>query len=283
MGATAGAAWAVSGGGYSPSQQDCTANADRNNTAKGQVVPGCHNAAVNVESSNGTRLFEAGLDQLPTGYPGTPGLISLGYPGAPNAIHSGCLAFNTNGTGGGTGKGCGTGTGTGATVVFNTENPAANRITPELGAPDMTGLVSLLTSGIRLYYGQDDNTDAGEHDGVSGLHGTSGSINGPSDGGAIGLFFLPGAATTTPRRPTRCRSSAPSKASPRTASASKPPLNGRSSIRAAGQTRPSSAGPGRRRVATCTTTPPRRGGPTPATAATPIQKHPDRRVAADRP
>lgn len=197
-GVTAGAAWAVSGGGYNPAQQDCPANAARNNAPKGQTVAGCHNVALNVESARGTRYAEVGLDQLPNGYPATPGLLGLGYPGSPNAIHSGCIAFNTNGTGGGTGKGCGSGSGLGATIIFNTENTGANHVTPQVGSPNVAGLVALLEGGIRVYYGQDDNTDAGEHDGVTGTNGTKGSINGPSDGGAVGLFFLPGQATTTP-------------------------------------------------------------------------------------
>ena len=187
-----GAAWAVSAGGYSSGQQDCPANADANNAPTGQTYAGCHNTAVNVESGDGsTRYAEFGLDQLPNGYSGTPTPISLGYPGQPNAIHSGCVAFNTNGTGGGTGTGCGTGTGAGATAVFDLQNPGNNSLTPQTGTPDAQGVMSLLSNGVRLYFGQDDNTDAGEHDGVSGQNGTVGSVNGPSDGGSIQAFFLP--------------------------------------------------------------------------------------------
>jgi hypothetical protein len=197
----AGAAWAVSAGGYSPAQQDCPMNADANNAPTGQTYPGCHNGAVNVESGDGqTRYAEFGLDQLPNGYPGTPGLLSLGYPGAPNSIHSGCAAFNTNGTGGGTGTGCGSGSGAGATIVFDLQNTNRNSVTPETGAPSAQALQALLTGGVRLYVGQDDNTDAGEHDGVTGSpqDGTDGAINGPSDGGGLGVFFLPAYAGQTP-------------------------------------------------------------------------------------
>jgi hypothetical protein len=195
----AGAAWAVSAGGYSPSQQDCPINADANNAPTGQTYPGCHNMAVNVESGDGqTRYAEFGLDQLPNGYSGTPTPLSLGYPGQPNSIHSGCAAVNTNGTGGGTGTGCGTGTGTGATIVFDLQNPGRNSVTPETGAPSTQGLQALLTGGVRFYFGQDDNTDAGEHDGVSGTNGTAGSVNGPSDGGGVGIFFLPALIGQTP-------------------------------------------------------------------------------------
>jgi hypothetical protein len=195
----AGAAWAVSAGGYSPNQQDCPANSDASNAGAGQTTHGCHNVAVNLESGDGsTRYAEFGLDQLPNGYSGTPTPISLGYPGQPNSIHSGCLALNTNGTGGGTGTGCGSGSGAGATILFDGQNPGNNSVTPQTGAPDAQGLTALLTGGVRLYFGQDDNTDAGEHDGVTGGNGTAGSFNGPSDGGGIGLFFLPALATQTP-------------------------------------------------------------------------------------
>ena len=197
----AGAAWAVSAGGYNPAQQDCSPGVDANNAPKGVTQPGCHNVAVNVESGDGkTRYAEFGLDQLPNGYSGTPTPISVGYPGQPNAIHSGCLAFNTNGTGGGTNTGCGSGTGAGATVVFDIQNTNRNSVTPETGAPDAQGLMALLTGGVRFYYGQDDNTDAGEHDGVTGNanDGTIGSVNGPSDGGGIGFFVLPAFIGQTP-------------------------------------------------------------------------------------
>ena len=78
---------AVSGGGYSPSQQDCPpANADANNAgqtgAPANPVPGCHTAQANVGSDNGTRFAEAGVDQLPQGYPDTGGILfGVGTPG----------------------------------------------------------------------------------------------------------------------------------------------------------------------------------------------------------
>lgn len=201
-----GAAWAVSGGGYQPSQQDCSSNADANNAGDPGVSepaaePGCHNLAINVESGDGnTRYAEVGLDQLPNNGPaGTPTPLSLGYPGNDNSIHSGCAAVNTNGTGGGQGVGCGSGSGTGATATFDIQNSSQPLvITPQTGPPDASGIQSLLTNGFRFYYGQDDNTDAGEHDGASGNNGTAGSVTGPSDGGGVGIFFLPAMASQTP-------------------------------------------------------------------------------------
>jgi len=82
--------------------------------------------------------------------------------------------------------------------VLDLQNPGNNSVTPETGTPDAQGLSALLTNGFRFYLGQDDNTDAGEHDGVTGQHGTVGSFNGPSDGGAIGIFLLPALVGQTP-------------------------------------------------------------------------------------
>jgi hypothetical protein len=115
---TAGAAAAVSGGGYSQDQQDCPENGSAWNTPNGYVAPGCHDFAVNVESggttdgdanSNNTRYAEFGVDQSPI-EPSNPSFgfeEEIGDPGTYDSPHSGCLAVNTAGTGGGTGKGCG--------------------------------------------------------------------------------------------------------------------------------------------------------------------------------
>lgn len=106
----AGVAAAVSGGGFSPDQQDCPWNSDAWSEPANTVPPGCHNAAVNVESggttdgnasSGNTRFAEVGTDALPN----NDGNPSFGYeeyvgdPGTPDAPHSGCLAVNTDGAG----------------------------------------------------------------------------------------------------------------------------------------------------------------------------------------
>ncbi|HWW53824.1 MAG TPA: hypothetical protein VNY84_08640 [Acidimicrobiales bacterium] len=192
------AALAVSGGGYNPPQQDCRANSDASNTPKGQTTKGCHNGAINVEDGHGVRYVEFGLDQLPTGYPSTPGLLGFGYPGAPNSVHSGCLAANSNGTGGGTGKGCGTGKGAGFVLAFNINDIKANTLSVQSGTPALDQLIAAAKSGGKIYMGFDDNLDAGEHDGVTGNHGTQGSANGPSDGGAITTYLIPANASVAP-------------------------------------------------------------------------------------
>jgi hypothetical protein len=210
--AWAGIAAAVSGGGYSPAQQDCPTTADSNGAGtpgsnqSQNPYPGCHNFAAHVEDGHGDRYASAGLDQLPVGYSSTPGLFGVGQPGSPNSPHSGCAAVNTAGTGGGTdaaGDGCGSNNaGMGATTVFDANHPSGSSVTPQTGTtpPD---LMSILTGGLLLYVGADDNLDAGEHDGVNGCttdpknsntcvsDGSGGSANGPSDGGAITVALQP--------------------------------------------------------------------------------------------
>jgi hypothetical protein len=241
---TAGVAHAVSGGGYQPSQQDCTPTSDSFGTPAGYTTPGCHNLSLNLESAepgpttgtadpNSTRYAEFGLDQLPDGGPsGTPTLESIGYPGQDNSPHQGCLAFNTNGTGGGLGapNGCGNNpAGLGSEINFNyydiycpiitslglAANPYVGTcpappgnswtqttgVTQDNGTPDVAGFVSsFMTRGLMLNLNADDNLDAGEHDGVSGLTDpqTSGSITGPSDGGSSQIYIRPQGATTMP-------------------------------------------------------------------------------------
>ncbi|HEY2430861.1 MAG TPA: hypothetical protein VGI06_18135, partial [Acidimicrobiales bacterium] len=142
------------------------------------------------------------LDQLPAGGPaGTPTPYSLGYPGNDNSPHSGCLAANTNGTGGGTGKGCGNNPkGAGVNVTWDYENQKSPlTVTPDTGTPDLAGLFSnLAKSGVHEYFGMDDNSDAGEHDGVSGTDGTAGTVNGPSDGGGMFIVVEPQNAAVVP-------------------------------------------------------------------------------------
>jgi hypothetical protein len=199
----AGAAMAVSGGGYTPGQQDCPINADANDAGQPggppNPVPGCHAMQGNLGSENGTRYAEVGIDQLPSGYPDTGGILfGVGTPGSPNFPHAGCAAFNTNGENGGPGTGCGTGTGIGALVNFDIYQPASTTVTPAFGTPDVQGLANAVQAGLTTYFGADDNLDAGEHDGVDGLNNTLNSENGPSDGGAITTHVSPSQAATAP-------------------------------------------------------------------------------------
>ena len=216
--AWAGVSAAVSGGGYNPDQQDCPWNADSWGAPTGTTPAGCHNVAVNVESggtTNGnasptnTRYVEWGNDQFPIdpNSQGTPTLLSVGEPGNTGSPHNGCLAVNTAGTGGGTGTGCGDNSaGAGFDLSYDyyqwycplvaaagtpceDSNPGTTSLTPDTGSG--VAYKPILANGLLVYFGQDDNTDNGEHDGVNGLNGTDGAVNGPSDGGGMLLSITP--------------------------------------------------------------------------------------------
>jgi hypothetical protein len=70
-------------------------------------------------------------------------------------------------------------------------------------APGSGGVFdTVLSKGLQVYFGMDDNNDAGEHDGVSGTEfpcasdpsqscGTAGTVNGSSDGGGMLLSLEP--------------------------------------------------------------------------------------------
>lgn len=229
VGALSGIAAAVSGGGYSPDQQDCPWNASAWNTPNGYTYPGCHNAAVNVESggttngdanSNNTRYVEFGNNQVPNdpNSQGTPTLLSIGLPGNTGSPHSGCVSANTDGTNGGTGTGCGDNQkGAGFSLTYDyyqvfcpivaaagkpceDTSPGTNTFTPDKGSA--VDYQSIVSNGLLVYFGMDDNTDNGEHDGVSGVEGacpgsttqtchSAGVVNGPSDGGGMLLSIEP--------------------------------------------------------------------------------------------
>jgi hypothetical protein len=178
-----GAALAVSGGGYDPVQQDCPANAD--STDKPGATAGCSSYKLNVADSHQHRFVEVGIAQTPRRT--TPEL----FPGVPdprgdNVAHAVTFRANTNANG----------SGTGISGVLDAHHPEASAYQLAMGAPN--GDLAQLLNGLFVYNGADDNLDFGEHDGVDGAHGTAGSVNGPSDGGAIVFRLSPGAATTAP-------------------------------------------------------------------------------------
>ena len=181
-------------------------------------------------NSDNTRYAEVGNNQEPnmSGNPSFGALWSIGDPGTYDNPHSGCAAVNTDGTNGGTGKGCGdnpNGAGVSATydyyqvycpatqslplnsVPINQGIPAPKNcasdqpigqtnVNPDQGTNN--AVMTLLTQGLLLYFGMDDNNDNGEHDGfVPGTY-TNGALNGPSDGGGITISVTPLGATNTP-------------------------------------------------------------------------------------
>jgi hypothetical protein len=170
---------------------------------------------------------------------GTPGLLSIGYPGQSGSPHAGCLSANTDGTNGGPapagtkstspGKaardhkyGCGNNPkGTGFALNYDYYPyycPAAASVpgypykcervpggdqgtnTFTLDTGGQQNLTDVLSRGLIVYFGMDDNNDNGEHDGegASTSRQSQGSINGSSDGGAFILSFTPQTATATP-------------------------------------------------------------------------------------
>jgi hypothetical protein len=195
----AGVARAVSGGGYAPSEQDCSPEADSTST-KDSAEPGCHSAKVNVEDGNGKRYAEAGVDQMPDGDSTGVVLIGLPSPGDENFPHAGCAAASSNGTGGGPGTGCGDANGSGASSDLDIYGPALSAVDAALGRKDPGTAKAIAKNGFVLYLGADDNLNAGEHDGASGENDTDEAANGPSDGGAVVVYVTPG-DPTNPRKP----------------------------------------------------------------------------------
>jgi hypothetical protein len=199
--AMSGVAAAISGGEYSPQQQDCSPGAEAYNRTDAEY--GCHTMKINLESGD-TRYAEFGIDQMPNGSNVNPGLFGEGSPGSDNFPHAFCAAVNTNGTGGGPGTECGTNTANPHGTGFHLHGDInKKKVTEEAqqNVPHQPGIIAnFADNGVNFYFGADDNLDGGEHDGVDGRPntGTDGVQNGPSDGGAINVFVHPQDASTTP-------------------------------------------------------------------------------------
>ena len=263
----AGAAFAVSGGGYSGYQQGCQPYDSDYATPNGQTYAGCHNSALNVESggtTNGTandsntKYAQVGIDQAPNdnNSPGTPTPYSLGTPGTTTSPHDGCIAVNTDGTNGQPAP-AGQGPTTpdqaqqndsscqpnsnGAGFVANVDyyqyycpiadmlgakcedtTPGQTTVTPTTGTT--VNYQPIIDNGVLIYYGMDDNSDNGEHDGVGpystgpggpyspppgpncadptgvecSQYQNAGATNNSSDGGALMILLTPMGATNTP-------------------------------------------------------------------------------------
>ena len=241
----AGSAFAVSAGGYQPYQQGCQPGDSDWNTPTGATYQGCHNMALNVESggtnqgapsNTNTKYAQVGLDQEPVdpNAQGTPTEYSLGYPGQSTAVHSFCVAANTDGTNSApapagtapeapgkadSAQGCGDnskGAGFDSEVDYYEYycpvaallgNPCeatswgTSALTTDLG--QTVAYQPIVDNGVMAYYGMDDNSDNGEHDGVGPYSNSvnknnQGAENGASDGGAIMLLVDPMGATNTP-------------------------------------------------------------------------------------
>jgi hypothetical protein len=244
----AGVAMAASGGGYSPSQQDCQPFADDWATPQNMVYPGCHNLAFNLESggttqgdanATNTRYLEIGMDQMGNDdhSKGTPTLYSIGEPGNTGSPHAGCVALNTDGTGGGeapysqapesankaedSSYGCGSNAnGAGFELNFDyyqwycpiaaaaghpCEDPSYGTTTYTLDHGTAVASDPILTQGLAGYFGEDDNNDNTEHDGVGPYNNQfpdnkndEGAENGASDGGGTIFSVTPDTAARIP-------------------------------------------------------------------------------------
>jgi hypothetical protein len=187
-------------------------------------------------NDNNTKYAQVGVDQEPIdpNAQGTPTEYSLGYPGQSTSPHSFCAAANTDGTNSrpapahqkptspgqaADSQGCGNNT---KGAGFSSEidyyeyycpiaallgNPCeatsygTSNITTDLG--QTVAYEPIVQNGVLVYYGMDDNSDNGEHDGVGpystkGGQKNNGVQNGSSDGGAIMLLLTPMKATNTP-------------------------------------------------------------------------------------
>jgi hypothetical protein len=186
-----------------------------------------------------TRYVEFGMDQMANddNSKGTPTLYSVGLPGNTGSPHAGCLAVNTDGAGGGSAPynqapesgakavdsqyGCASNAkGAGFALNFDYYQwycPIAAAAgqpceDPSYGTTDYTidhgtdlADSPILTNGLAAYFGEDDNNDNTDHDGVGpynnkfpGNQNDEGAENGASDGGATIVSVTPDTAARIP-------------------------------------------------------------------------------------
>jgi hypothetical protein len=183
-------------------------------------------------NASNTRYLEFGMDQMGNDKDskGTPTFYSVGVPGNTGSPHAGCLAFNTDGAGGGAapysqapeaaskaenaGDGCGNNNkGAGFDVNFDyyqwycplvaaaghpCEDPSYGKTTYAIDTGSALDWQPIVANGLAMYFGEDDNNDNTEHDGVGpfnnqypGNKNDEGAENGASDGGGMLLSVTP--------------------------------------------------------------------------------------------
>lgn len=146
-------AGAVSGGHYEPGRMHCSGNAEAW-VNRGKAEPDCYTVVYTISDGNGHDYLVAGGHQTGSGF-----------------VHQFDVWIDP-----------GQGTSYGFTVDVATQTITPNGGTPSAEpAPDPT-------TGLTLFFGADDNLDAGEHDGAYEIG------NGPSDGGGIAVSITPDAA-----------------------------------------------------------------------------------------
>jgi hypothetical protein len=190
-------------------------------------------------NSTDTRYVEFGMDQMgnDSNSKGTPTLYSIGEPGDTGSPHAGCLAVNTDGTGGGSAPynqapeaaskaedssyGCGKNAkGSGFELNFDyyqwycpiaaaagdpCEDPSYGTTNYAIDDGPALAYAPILANGLAAYFGEDDNNDNTEHDGVGpynnmfpGNKNDEGEENGASDGGGTIFTFTPDTALRIP-------------------------------------------------------------------------------------
>lgn len=147
LAAGGGAAWAVSDGDYDYARQGCTGNAD-NSDAPQRTEPGCYSTVLRLDDASGHSYLTVGIPQVADGETVDALVVCLDPGGGTRS----CARFSPQG------------------------------VTP---LPDRPGTAADPTSGLRVYFGADDNLDLGEHDSSEQVD------NGPSDGGGIQANVAP--------------------------------------------------------------------------------------------
>ena len=189
-------AGAVSGGGYTPAQQNCSKTANASNagapgSSQPAAYPDCHNFTAQV--NQGGRP-----DRNGSTYGSSWHIVSVNGNQLPNnsgwTEHSGSVVVDP---GQGTKYTLAFDTGTQEVLLFKVHQPSAS-ITQQGSSARFH---SQDATTWQLYMSADDNLDFGEHDGVNpddknGLNAPA--ANGPSDGGAIQVNTHPGNGTIDP-------------------------------------------------------------------------------------
>lgn len=186
-------ALAVSDGNYSPAKQHC-AGSDNNSDRPRYANPSCHNLIFSISDGGGHEYFGFGTYQTPEGVP-PPYLDLSPLPLSLNA-HAGSFWFDDGSRGcqmfyvdtplAGSGSPPPIDRGPNAGVdAAGLSDPTKYRVEGPIACDFANPPAEPTPRSLHLYFGADDNLDAGEHDSSDFVN------NGPSDGGAIQLNLEP--------------------------------------------------------------------------------------------
>jgi len=121
-----------------------------------------------------TALLPAGLFDLPTGQ--APDFTSGGFPGTFTDPVTGTMTpslYQCDGQ------------------PYGPTSYGSQTLDPSIDTGTNQQLTDVLTQGLLVYFGLDDNTQDGEHDSYDGNDGTDGAVHGPTDEGAVILSIEP--------------------------------------------------------------------------------------------